>query len=71
VDYWVWDSGTPILNATASRLLLLTKPCPEASTPFFCTDPDGSNFCAGAGSSKGGAACHCITSTNLQSTLKP
>lgn len=47
VNFWVWDSGTPVLNATASRLLVVTKPCPDASSPHFCTSNDGSHFCSG------------------------
>lgn len=48
VDFWVWDSGNPILNATISRIVLIDPPCPDSSSPYFCTDEDsGRTFCSG------------------------
>jgi hypothetical protein len=48
VDFWVWDSGIPMLNASAVRTVVLDKPCPTASAPFFCEDPaTGRSFCSG------------------------
>jgi hypothetical protein len=48
VDFWVWDSGVPMLNASAVRTVVLDKPCPSASAPFFCNDPAaGRSFCSG------------------------
>jgi hypothetical protein len=48
VDFWVWDSGRPVLNATISRMVLIDAPCPDSSTPYFCENHEtGASFCSG------------------------
>ena len=44
----MWDNGSPTLNATVSRTVVLDKPCPDASAPYYCTDTTlGRIFCSG------------------------
>jgi hypothetical protein len=47
VDFWVWDSGSPILNATVVRTVVVDKPCPDSSAPYYCQDNSGRKFCSG------------------------
>jgi hypothetical protein len=48
VDFWVWDSGRPVLNATVSRIVLVDPPCPDPSTPYLCFDSyAGRSLCSG------------------------
>ena len=48
VDFWVWDSGTPELNATVTRMVMISKPCTDASAPYFCQELAGDGwFCSG------------------------
>ncbi|WIA22837.1 hypothetical protein OEZ85_001227 [Tetradesmus obliquus] len=46
VDFWVW--GSPILNATVSRTVVVSDPCPSRNTPYFCTDSNKKSFCSGS-----------------------
>ena len=48
IDFWVWDSGSPVLNATVTRTLVLTKPCTSASAPYACSDANGNLSCSGS-----------------------
>lgn len=44
----MWDSGIPMLNASAVRTVVIDKPCPSSSAPFFCEDAAaGRSFCSG------------------------
>lgn len=48
IDFWVWDSGRPALNATVSRFVLIDNPCPDSNSPHFCENPQtGASFCSG------------------------
>jgi hypothetical protein len=41
------DSGSPVLNATVSRTVVVSDPCPSRNTPYFCTDSNKKGFCSG------------------------
>jgi hypothetical protein len=47
VTFWVWDAGSPPRNASVTRVVSLSDPCPNSNTPYFCTDTAGANFCSG------------------------
>lgn len=50
VDFWVWDGGSPVRNASVTRMVTITNPCPSAAVPHFCVAPEGSGsyrFCSG------------------------
>ncbi len=51
VDLWAWDAGSPALNGSAVRTVVLTTPCPSSSAPYFCQDNNDQYFCSG------GSAC--------------
>lgn len=44
----MWDSGTPVLNASVVRTVVLSPPCPSANAPHWCTDTAGRSFCSGS-----------------------
>jgi hypothetical protein len=48
IDFWVWDSGNPVLNATVTRTVVLIKLCTTESAPYSCSDADGRLFCSGS-----------------------
>jgi hypothetical protein len=41
------DSGSPLLNATVTRTVVVSDPCPSRNTPYFCTDSNKKSFCSG------------------------
>jgi hypothetical protein len=47
VDFWVWDGGYPVKNASTTRTLVLSNPCPSSSSSYFCEDNNGAHFCSG------------------------
>jgi hypothetical protein len=57
VDFWVWDAGVPQVRAGVNRSLVVGPPCPDASSPYWCTNSaTGSSYCSGV---------PCTTSTKL------
>lgn len=49
IDFWVWDSGSPVLNATVNRIVLIEAPCPDKSAPYLCYDSHAErSLCSGA-----------------------
>lgn len=45
----MWDSGSPVLNATVVRIVLIDAPCPDSSVSYFCENQaTGRSFCSGA-----------------------
>jgi hypothetical protein len=50
--FYVWDSGSPALNASASRRVVLSKACPDAAAPYLCSGQSG-QYCSGARPSRG------------------
>jgi hypothetical protein len=58
IDFWVWDAGRPVLNATVTRILLIDAPCPDKSAPYLCyNEYAGSSLCSGVYISGIDAAC--------------
>jgi hypothetical protein len=47
VTFYVWDSGSPPLNASVTRTITLSKACPASAAPYLCTDQSGQYFCSG------------------------
>lgn len=48
IDFWVWDNGRPVLNATVTRIVLVDAPCPDPSAPYLCFDSyAGRSLCSG------------------------
>ena len=49
IAFYVWDSGSPPLNASTTRVVTLSKACPASDAPNLCKDLSGQPFCSGAG----------------------
>jgi len=48
ITFWVWDSDAPPLNASATRVVTVSKACPAAATPHLCSDNNNKHFCSGS-----------------------
>jgi hypothetical protein len=47
IDFWIWDRGSPMLNATVNRTLVMTPACTRQEAPYMCKDNNGLTFCSG------------------------
>lgn len=47
ITFWVFDSGSPPLNASVVRTLTLASPCPGSEAPHLCEDARGQRYCSG------------------------
>ena len=47
VSFWVWDAGSPPLNASVERTVTLSKACPADAAPHLCQQDGGKHFCSG------------------------
>lgn len=46
IDFWVWDSKTPPLNATTTRTVTIVNPCQDPDLPFQCEGNFHAHRCA-------------------------
>ena len=56
VTFWVFDGGAPVLNASVTRTVTLSKACPTAAAPNLCGG-DGSGNSGGSSSTTTGYYC--------------
>ncbi|GMH32250.1 hypothetical protein BSKO_00084 [Bryopsis sp. KO-2023] len=47
IDFWAFDDGSPSLNATTTRHVTISDPCPDHPSIYFCKGSDGNYFCGG------------------------